>query len=71
MGEYYWEQNPVFKAKLKETALQKLPFYLDKFEAQVKNNDGHFINGKVMIDYMSNYRVTPANTPRWDLHRRS
>ncbi|XP_012062868.1 PREDICTED: glutathione S-transferase-like [Atta cephalotes] len=58
MGEYYWEQNPVFKAKLKETALQKLPFYLDKFEAQVKNNDGYFINGKVMIDYMSNYRLS-------------
>ena len=64
MGKYYWEQDSVFKAKLKEIAFQKLPFYLDKFEAQVKNNGGYFINGKVMIDYMSNYRVTPANMPR-------
>ncbi|XP_018358481.1 PREDICTED: glutathione S-transferase-like [Trachymyrmex cornetzi] len=47
MGEYYWEQDPVFKAKLKETAFQKLAFYLDKFEAQVKNNGGYFINGKL------------------------
>ncbi|XP_011055451.1 PREDICTED: uncharacterized protein LOC105146708 [Acromyrmex echinatior] len=47
MGEYYWAQDPIFKAKLKEIAFQKLPFYLDKFEAQVKNNGGYFINGKL------------------------
>ncbi|KYQ54765.1 Glutathione S-transferase S1 [Trachymyrmex zeteki] len=47
MGEYYWEQDPAFKAKLKKIAFQKLLFYLDKFEAQVKNNGGYFINSKL------------------------
>jgi len=48
---YYWEQDPTFKAKLKETAFQKLPYYLDKFEAQVKKNGGYFVGGKVIIFY--------------------
>ena len=36
LSQYYWEKDPAFKEKLKETAFQKLPYYLDKFEAQVK-----------------------------------
>ncbi|XP_011698167.1 PREDICTED: glutathione S-transferase-like [Wasmannia auropunctata] len=47
MSLYYWEQDPAFKAKLKETAFQKWPIYLDKFEAQVKKNGGHFVGGKL------------------------
>ncbi|KYN04890.1 Glutathione S-transferase [Cyphomyrmex costatus] len=47
MGEYYWEQDPIFKANLKKIAFQKLLFYLDKFEAQVKNNGGYFVNSKL------------------------
>ncbi|EZA51025.1 hypothetical protein DMN91_003160 [Ooceraea biroi] len=47
LSVYYWEQDATFKAKLKEIAYQKLPVYLDKLEAQVKNNGGHFVNGKL------------------------
>ena len=47
MSQYYWEQDPAFKAKLKEIAFTKLPVYLDKFEEQVKNNGGYFVNGKL------------------------
>ncbi|NP_001291541.1 glutathione S-transferase-like [Solenopsis invicta] len=47
LSTYYWEQDPAFKAKLKETAFEKLPFYLDKFEAQVKKNGGYFVGGKL------------------------
>jgi len=46
---YFWEKDPIFKANLKEIAYKKLPFYLDKFETQVKNNGGYFIRGKVTI----------------------
>nr|XP_033335200.1 glutathione S-transferase-like [Megalopta genalis] len=49
---YYWEQDPGFKAKLKEAALQKLPVYLDKFNEQVKKNGGHFVGGKVIIAFI-------------------
>nr|XP_033335198.1 glutathione S-transferase-like [Megalopta genalis] len=44
---YHWEQDPGFKAKLKEAAFQKLPVYLDKFNEQVKKNGGHFVGGKL------------------------
>ena len=47
MSQYHWEQDPAFKAKLKEIAFKKLPVYLDKFEEQVKNNGGYFVNGKL------------------------
>lgn len=45
---YYWEQDPVFKEKLKKIAFEKLPYYLDKFEEQVKKNGGYFVNAKVI-----------------------
>lgn len=47
LSTYYWEQDPDLKAKLKGPAYQKLPVYLDKLEAQVKSNGGHFVRGKV------------------------
>ncbi|KYN30203.1 Glutathione S-transferase [Trachymyrmex cornetzi] len=47
LSQYYWEKDPAFKEKLKETAFQKLPYYLDKFEAQVKKNGGYFVGGKL------------------------
>jgi len=47
MTLHYWEQDPAFKAKLKDTLFQKLPNYLDVFEAQVKKNGGYFVGGKV------------------------
>lgn len=47
LAVYYKEQDPVFKAKLKEAALQKLSFCLDKLEAQVKKNGGYFVGGKL------------------------
>ncbi|XP_018356543.1 PREDICTED: glutathione S-transferase-like [Trachymyrmex septentrionalis] len=47
LSQYYWEKDPAFKEKLKETAFQKWPYYLDKFEAQVKKNGGYFVGGKL------------------------
>ncbi|XP_014472024.1 PREDICTED: uncharacterized protein LOC106743045 [Dinoponera quadriceps] len=47
VATFYWNKDPVFKEKLKEIAFEKLPFYLDKFEEQVKKNDGHFVRGKL------------------------
>jgi len=47
LSTYYWEQDDALKAKLKGPAFEKLPFYLDKLEAQVKNNGGYFVRGKV------------------------
>ncbi|XP_078046054.1 glutathione S-transferase-like [Augochlora pura] len=44
---FYWEQDPAAKAKLKETAFQKLPIYLDKLNEQVKKNGGYFVGGKL------------------------
>ncbi|TGZ53160.1 glutathione S-transferase-like [Temnothorax longispinosus] len=44
---YYWQQDPALKEKLKETAFEKWPYYLDKFEEQVKKNGGYFVNGKL------------------------
>ena len=51
MGHYYMEQNPTFKAKLKEIVFQKLYHSRDKFEEQVKKNGGYFVGGKVIIFY--------------------
>lgn len=47
MSMYYWEKDPAIKAKKKETAFEKASFILNKFEAQVKNNGGYFVRGKV------------------------
>jgi len=56
LSQYYWEKDPAFKEKLKETAFQKWPYYLDKFEAQVKKNGGYFVGGKVInFDYVPSY----------------
>lgn len=46
-AQYYWEKDEGFKAKLKETAFQKLPVYLDKLNEQVKKNGGYFAGGKL------------------------
>ncbi|EFN62038.1 Glutathione S-transferase [Camponotus floridanus] len=47
VGAYYKEKDPTLKEKLKEVTLEKLSFYLDKFETQVKKNGGYFVNGKL------------------------
>jgi len=58
LSQYSWEKDPAFKEKLKETAFQKLPYYLDKFEAQVKKNGGYFVGGKVInLDYALSYLI--------------
>ncbi|KAL0132501.1 hypothetical protein PUN28_000326 [Cardiocondyla obscurior] len=44
---YYWQQDPAFKEKLKEIAFEKWPYYLNKFEEQVKKNGGYFVGGKL------------------------
>ncbi|XP_060820570.1 glutathione S-transferase-like isoform X1 [Bombus pascuorum] len=45
-SQYHWEQDPGYKAKLKTNAENKLPM-LHKLDEQVKNNGGHFVNGKL------------------------
>ncbi|GAB1864926.1 glutathione transferase [Camponotus japonicus] len=47
VGAYYREKDPALKEKLKEVTFEKLSFYLDKFETQVKKNGGYFVNGKL------------------------
>ncbi|XP_020285831.1 glutathione S-transferase-like [Pseudomyrmex gracilis] len=47
LSTYFWETDPTYKEKLKEAAHKKLPVYLDKLEAQVKNNNGYFVRGKL------------------------
>ncbi|XP_032666448.1 glutathione S-transferase-like [Odontomachus brunneus] len=44
---YHREQDPTIKEKFKAVVLEKLPFYFDKFEEQVKKNGGHFVRGKL------------------------
>lgn len=41
------KRRNAFEKKLKQVAFEKLPFFLDKFEAQVKKNDGYLVGGKV------------------------
>ncbi|XP_029664634.1 glutathione S-transferase-like [Formica exsecta] len=47
VSAYYVEKDPAIKEKLKTIAFEKLPFYLDKLEAQVKRNGGYFVGGKL------------------------
>lgn len=47
LSTYHWEKDPAIKEKLKTIAFEKLPFYLDKLEAQVKKNGGYFVGGKL------------------------
>ncbi|XP_014472026.1 PREDICTED: glutathione S-transferase-like [Dinoponera quadriceps] len=47
LGTFYWEKEPIMKQNLKKIAFEKLPYFLDKFEEQVKRNDGHFVRGKL------------------------
>ncbi|XP_014472025.1 PREDICTED: uncharacterized protein LOC106743046 [Dinoponera quadriceps] len=44
---YHGQEDPVIKEKLKEVVTEKVPFYFNKFEEQVKKNDGHFVRGKL------------------------
>ncbi|XP_034951752.1 glutathione S-transferase-like [Chelonus insularis] len=62
LSAYFWEEEPNQKKRLKEIAMQKKEFFLDKFEKHVKNNGGYFVNGKLSFadlwyaastDYMS------------------
>ena len=42
------ENNPELKAKMKALVIEeKTPFFLGKFEEQVKNNRGYLVDGKV------------------------
>lgn len=49
LAKFRLEKNSAIKEKLREIAFGKLPFYLDKFEEQVKGNGGYFVRGKVTI----------------------
>ncbi|XP_066602130.1 glutathione S-transferase-like [Prorops nasuta] len=47
LTQYYWHKDPVEKERLKQIAMEKLPFYLGKFETQVKENGGYFVRNKL------------------------
>lgn len=50
LTRYLLEQNAEVKTEKHETLVkQTIPFYLDKFEEIVAENDGHFVNGKVTL----------------------
>jgi len=47
LSNYYWEEDAAIKEKQKKTAWSKMPTIMAKLEAQVKENKGFFVNGKV------------------------
>ncbi|EFN78061.1 Glutathione S-transferase [Harpegnathos saltator] len=47
MSVYHHEKDPAVKEKMKKTTFEKLSFFLDKLEEQVKKNGGHFVRGKL------------------------
>nr|QCC89045.1 glutathione S-transferase sigma 2 [Meteorus pulchricornis] len=63
ISSYYWEEDAAQKEKLKDTAMKKRAFLLEKFETQLKKNGGYFVKGKLSwvdilyaayCDYLSN-----------------
>ncbi|XP_053980880.1 uncharacterized protein LOC128877527 [Hylaeus volcanicus] len=46
-GQYFLEQDPERKEKLKKLATEKVSFCTEKLEEQVKDNDGYLVNGKL------------------------
>ena len=45
IGAYHYETNEQVKAEKKKVALELMPFYLERLDAQVKKNGGHFVGG--------------------------
>ncbi|XP_032457615.1 glutathione S-transferase S1-like [Nasonia vitripennis] len=41
IANYYKEEDPNFKTKLEQKLLEKLPFFLNKFESRVLENNGY------------------------------
>lgn len=55
VAQYYIEQDPVRKKKIKEKLdNDKLPFYLGTFEAWAEKNNGYLANGKVCTFHAKN-----------------
>lgn len=53
---YFHEKNEEIKAKMYDALVnEKIPFYLDKFEQIVSDNNGYFVNGKVCKFYFFNF----------------
>ncbi|XP_014219984.1 glutathione S-transferase [Copidosoma floridanum] len=44
---FFREDDATYKAKLKAAALEKMPFYLGKFEERVNKNGGFFVGSKM------------------------
>ncbi|XP_046392666.1 glutathione S-transferase-like [Ischnura elegans] len=45
---YHYEKDESLKAQKKEVLFNEtIPYYLEKFDADVKKNDGHFVRGKL------------------------
>lgn len=46
--KYFHEENEEIKSKMYDPLVNKtIPFYVDRFENIVAENDGYFVNGKV------------------------
>uniref|UniRef100_V5GZQ6 glutathione transferase n=1 Tax=Anoplophora glabripennis TaxID=217634 RepID=V5GZQ6_ANOGL len=62
IGPYYYEQDEKIKeVKAGPIFNEIIPFYMEKLDAQVKNNNGYFVNGRLtwadlffvaMVDYL-------------------
>ncbi|XP_066602118.1 glutathione S-transferase-like [Prorops nasuta] len=78
LTQYYWHKDPTEKERLTEIAMEKLPFYLGKFEAQVKENGGYFVRNKLswadilyagFHDYMSHILGRDVNQDHPELKK--
>lgn len=62
IGAFHYEANEQVKAEKKKIALELVPFYLERLDAQVKKNGGHFVGGALtwadltfvaLLDYLN------------------
>jgi len=60
---YYHEQNAEIKSKMYDSLINEtIPFYVDRFEKNVSDNNGYFVNGKVCI-FIKSFRVDDLAFP--------
>ncbi|CAK9795445.1 Glutathione S-transferase [Anthophora quadrimaculata] len=62
LGAYHYETNEEAKAAKEKLAKEVVPFYLERLDAQVKNNGGYFVGGALswadltfvaLLDYLN------------------
>ncbi|KOC69921.1 Glutathione S-transferase, partial [Habropoda laboriosa] len=62
IGAFHYETNEEVKAAKENIAKEQVPFYLERLDAQVKNNGGYFVGGALtwadltfvaLLDYLN------------------